>query len=110
MEAFGWVLGMTILAVVLAPFAVSLARRLRRQRRRRMVDSPRRISIVDGESGRCADDSHVRDRTRVRHDGGGGYRSVCTQCGAPLARTRHGTWHTAEESCGGPVPGSGGGT
>jgi hypothetical protein len=97
MEAFGWVLGMAILAIVLGPFAVTLVRRLRHQHRRRLVDSPRKISIVGSELRFCADDRHARDRARVRHDGGGGYRSVCTQCGAPLGRTRHGTWRALEE-------------
>jgi hypothetical protein len=97
MEAVGWVLGAAIVAIVLGPFALSLARRLSHRHRRRMVDAPRKISIVGSEAQRCADDRHVRDRARVRHDGRGGYRSRCAQCGAPLARARHGTWHVAEE-------------
>ncbi|HMC91931.1 MAG TPA: hypothetical protein VKI45_05660 [Allosphingosinicella sp.] len=97
MEIVGWLVGLAIAALVLGPFAVTLVRRLRHQQRRRMVDAPRKISIVGNEGERCADDRHIRDRARVRHDGRGGYRTFCSRCGAPLARTHHGSWQAVED-------------
>lgn len=100
MEAIAWVIALLIGAIVLAPFAGSLVRRVRHSRHRKIVDSPRKIRIAasDAAAGAagCGTGEHVRNSARVRHDGKGGYVSVCSRCGIRLARTRHGEWHPLE--------------
>jgi hypothetical protein len=100
MEVFGWIVGLVIAALIAAPFAASAIRRARRRHRRRLVNSPRKISIVrdsDAAMIGCRDKGHVRDGRKVRHDGNGGYISVCKRCGVKVARDRGGTWHAAAE-------------
>jgi hypothetical protein len=115
MELLGWTLALLVAAVIAAPFIASAIRRAGRRRRRRLVNSPRKIRIVD-EGGSadvtCQDRGHARDGRKVRHDGGGGYVSVCKRCGAKLARDLHGTWHEVLEGAAGTEAGdgSGGGT
>lgn len=85
-----------ILAIVLAPFAGSALRRAARHRRRKLVDSPRKISILaehEAAAAECAERGHRRDGTKVRHDGDGGYVTVCRRCGIRLARSGPGEWH-----------------
>lgn len=88
-----------LIAVVGMPFAGSAYRRVRRRRRRRLVDAPRKIPIaasdLQGRQG-CEDGQHGRDGDRVRPDGRNGYNSVCRRCGVPMNRARKGEWRVVE--------------
>jgi hypothetical protein len=86
-------------AVVAGPFAAAVLHRIRHHKRQRLVNSRRRINVLEAEaraqaatpqpSGKCA---HTRSKRRAQAGPDGTYRSVCKWCGTPMTRLAKGRW------------------
>lgn len=82
-------------AFVAIPIGVSFYLQRERRRRRKLVDSPRKIALATDElvARPC---KHLRSKSRARETADGSLVSICKKCGASLRRQGPGDWVAAD--------------
>ena len=80
-----------LVVFVAVPIGVTFYLKRERKRRRKLVNSPRKIGLAtdDAVPRSC---EHLRSRSRARQAADGGFVSVCKRCGAPMRREGPGVW------------------
>ena len=85
-----------LVGFVAIPLAVSFYLKHERRRRRKLVNSPRKIALATDEDAPRACE-HLRSRSRAKESPDGRMVSVCKRCGAPMVRNGPGDWVVAQQ-------------
>ena len=95
-----WMFVLAVAFVFVPPVVLLSFRRFQHQRRRRMVNAPRKIKVLkdveSAQAGPCAN-GHERSRRNARQSSGGTYVSVCKKCGVPMRRRAKGDWEVIDK-------------
>lgn len=98
LETFAiWTTGLILSILIVPLLAWTIYSSLRRRKRQRMVDTPRRISLVekqDNTNSACKD--HVRSKSKAHRNADGDIISECVRCGVPMARTGPKDWRVSD--------------
>jgi hypothetical protein len=88
---------LAITFVFVPPLMLLSFRYVQGKRRRKLVNSPRKIKVMSDEerTDPCAG-GHRRSKRNARPGPDGTYVSVCRTCGAPMRRTGPGDWVVIE--------------
>ncbi len=80
-----------LVVFVTVPIAVTFYLKRERRKRRKLVDSPRKIELASEEDGprEC---EHMRSKSRAKHNADGDLISMCKKCGATMKRNGPGDW------------------
>lgn len=81
---------------VAVPIGVTFYLKRERRRRRKLVNSPRKITLA-GEQKEAAPCEHLRSKSRARQAADGRFVSTCKKCGVPMARNGPGDWLVIQE-------------
>jgi hypothetical protein len=98
-----WMLAIALFIIFVLPACWLVVRRIRQKKRRRLVDSPRKIVVAPPSPdapilpAACA---HQRSKSRARPERDGSYTSICRKCGVPMKRNGPGDWEVAASAGG----------
>jgi ABC-type multidrug transport system fused ATPase/permease subunit len=94
-DAFLLSLLLALVFFVAVPLGVTFYLRYERRRRRKLVDSPRKIGLATDEAEEriC---EHLRSKSRARQTSAGDYVSICKKCGVAMKRNGPGNWVATE--------------
>ena len=90
-ETYFITLVLLLAGFVAVPIAVTFYLKRERRRRRKLVNSPRKIALASDEQ-EAAPCEHLRSRSRARQAEDGRFVSTCKKCGAPMVRNGPGDW------------------
>ena len=95
-DAFLLSILIALVMFVAVPIGVTFYMKHERRRRRKLVNSPRRIGLASDEveARPC---EHLRSRSRARQSADGRFVSICKKCGVPMVRVGAGDWIVAPQ-------------
>jgi hypothetical protein len=101
-DIFTWLFVAATIALIGPLLASTAYRRYQRKRRRRLVDSPRKIQVARVEDNVPAADvctsGHQRSRSRAYTGPDGRLLSICKRCGVRMRRKGPGDWEILPSS------------
>lgn len=80
-----------LVAFVAVPIGVTFYLKRERKRRRKLVDSPRKITLASEEVAPRSCE-HARSKSRAKKTADGSLVSICKKCGATMKRNGPGDW------------------
>jgi hypothetical protein len=96
-ETYFITLVLLLAGFVAVPIAVTFYLKRERRRRRKLVNSPRKIALA-GEEKEAAPCEHLRSKSRARQAEDGRFVSTCKKCGAAMVRNGPGDWVVAQQA------------
>lgn len=76
---------------VAIPIATTFYLKHERRKRRKLVNSPRKIGLASDDEV-AAPCEHVRSRSRAKQGADGQFVSICKKCGVAMVRNGPGDW------------------